>query len=324
MGGDHGPAQTVAGAVEAARQGTEVLAVGDPRAIEAELRKHDAGGLPVRVVPSEGVVGEDDQPALAFKSKRNASIFVATRLVREGKAKAVVSMGSTGATIAAATVLLGTFDGIERGALGGPIIGPAPNTVVIDLGTNVDARPQQLADFAALGAVMARVILGVENPRVAVLSVGAEEGKGNRLVKETTHVLRASGLNFIGNVEASDLPFGCAEVVVCDGFVGNVMIKLTEALGEVISRDVRKRLAGSRDGDELADYIYDLTNRVEAYGGGPLLGVRGVAMAGHGRSRARSIARAIQTARLLVERRFVEEAEEEVARLRAAVGSESA
>ena len=323
MGGDHGPAQTVAGAVEAARSGTDVLVVGDAQAIEAELGKHDAGGLPLRVAPSEGVVGEDEQPARAFKSKPNASIFVATRLVRKGEAKAVVSMGSTGAAIAAATVLLGTFDGIERGALGGPFIGPAPNTVVVDLGTNVDARPQQLADFAALGVVMSRVILDAENPRVAVLSVGAEEGKGNRLVKETTGILKASGLNFIGNVEASDLPFGCAEVVVCDGFVGNVMIKLVEALGDAISRDVRERLAGSRDGEELANHIYDLTNRVEAYGGGPLLGVRGVVMVGHGRSRAGSIARAIQTARMLVERKFVTEEEEEVARLRAAVRSES-
>ena len=324
MGGDHGPAQTVAGAVEAARRGAEVLIVGDARAIEAELGRHDSRGLLLHVIPSDGAVGEHQQPTLAFKSKPNASIFIATRLVRKGEAKAVVSMGSTGAAIAAATMLLGTFDGIERGALGGPVIGPAPNTIVIDLGTNVDARPQQLADFAALGVVMSRVILNAENPRVAVLSVGAEEGKGNRLVKETTSILKASGLNFIGNVEASDLPFGCAEVVVCDGFVGNVIVKLVEALGQAISSDVRERLAGSDIGEELADHIYDLTNRVEAYGGGPLLGVRGVMMVGHGRSQARSIARAIQTARMLVERKFVTEEEEEVARLRAAVQSESA
>ena len=323
MGGDHGPAQTVAGAVDAARSGTEVLLVGDRRAIETELAKLDIERLPLRIVESDGVVSENEHPARAFKSRPNASIFVATRLLRDGEAKAVVSMGSTGASIAAATVLLGTFDGIERAALGGPIIGPSPNTVVIDLGTNVDARPRQLADFAALGTVMARVILDVENPRVAILSVGAEEGKGNRLVKETIGILKASGMNFIGNVEASDLPFGRADVVVCDGFVGNVMLKLTEALGEAISRDVRKRLAGSREGEELADHIYNLTNRIETYGGGPLLGVRGVVIVGHGRSQASSIAKAIQTARTTVERGFVEEAQKEIARLRAAIGVQS-
>ena len=323
MGGDHGPPQTVAGAVEVARRGAQVLVVGDPPAIKAELDKHDVDGLSLRVVASDGVVGEREQPARALISKPNASVFVATRLVKEGEAKAAVSMGSTGATIAAATMLLGTFDGIERGALGGPIIGPAPNTVIIDLGTNMDARPRQLADFAALGVAMARVILEVEDPRVAVLSVGAEEGKGNRLVRETSDLLKTSGLTFIGNVEASDLPFGCAEVVVCNGFVGNVMLKLTEALGAVISRDVRERLADNPNGEDLANHIYNLTNRIEAYGGGPLLGVRGVVIVGHGHSRAGSIARAVETARMTAARGFVREAEEEVARLRAAVRVQS-
>ncbi|MBM3956916.1 MAG: phosphate acyltransferase PlsX [Gemmatimonadetes bacterium] len=322
MGGDHGPVETVAGAVQAARGGARVLLAGNPDLVEAELDRHDVRGLDVRVVPSRGVVGEQERPVRAFAAKPDASILVATRLVKEGEARAVVSMGSTGASIAAATMLLGTFNGIERGALGGPIIGCAPRTVVIDLGTSVDARPRQLADFAALGTVMARVILEVENPRVAVLSVGAEEGKGNRLVKETTAILKASGLNFVGNLEASDLPLGGAEVVVCDGFVGNVMIKLTEALGAALARDVRERLG--RQGEELAERIYDLTNRIEAYGGGPLLGVRGAVIVGHGRSRAASIAKAIHTARMMVERRFVEKAEAEVARLRAAIGTESA
>jgi glycerol-3-phosphate acyltransferase PlsX len=226
-------------------------------------------------------------------------------------------MGSTGASIAAATIFLGTFEGIERAALGGPIIGPSPDTVIIDLGTNVDSRPQQLADFAALGSVMARVIFGVKGPRVAVLSVGAEEGKGNRLAKETAALLKSSNLDFIGNIEASDLPYGRAEVVVCDGFVGNVMLKLIESLGEVISGDVREHLKGVECGDDLADRIYDLTNRLEAYGGGPLLGVRGVVVVGHGRSHANSVAKAIRTARMTVERGFVAEAQKEVARLRA-------
>lgn len=319
MGGDHGPEQTVAAAVEAARDGIEVLVVGDPEAVNPELHRHKAASLPISLVPSDGVVGEHEQPVRALKTRPNASIFVATRLVKEGRADAVVSMGSTGGSIAAATIFLGTFEGIERAALGGPIIGPSPNTVVIDLGTNVDSRPRQLADFAALGTVMARVILGVEGPRVAVLSVGAEEGKGNRLAKETAALLKTSNLNFIGNIEASDLPFGRAEVVLCDGFVGNVMLKLIEALGEVISQDVREHLKDVEGGEELADRIYNLTNRLEAYGGGPLLGVRGVVVVGHGRSQAKSVAKAIRTARMTVQRGFVAEAQKEVARLRAVI-----
>jgi len=322
MGGDHGPPETVAGAVEAARAGgVEVLLTGDPAAIRAELARHAAEDLPLEVVPADGVVAEGEPPVRAFRSKPNASVFMAARLVSEGRARALVSTGSTGATIAAATMLFGTFDGIERGALGGPVIGTAPNMIVIDVGTNVDARPQQLADFAALGTVMARTILDVANPRVGILSVGAEEGKGNRLVRETTEILKVSGLNFVGNVEASDLPHGPAEVVVCDGFVGNVLIKVVESMGDALSCDVRKRLAGTASGDEVADHIYEQTNRIEMYGGGPLLGVRGAVIVGHGRARARSIATAIATARATVVRRFVEEAEEEIARLRAVVGA---
>jgi glycerol-3-phosphate acyltransferase PlsX len=325
MGGDFAPSETVAGAVMAASKGgVAILLVGDPAAVQAELARHSAAAkLPLIPVASEGVVMEGEPPALAFRAKPKASIFVAAGAVKAGKAKALVSMGSTGATIAAATVVFGTMDGIERGALGGPIIGFAPKQVIIDLGTNVDTRPQMFVDFAALGSAMARVVLGAPEPRVAILSVGAEEGKGNRLVKEATDLIKQTSLRFIGNVEGHDLPFGRAEVVICDGFTGNVVMKLTEGLGEVVAREVEKKLGATPQSRELAKHLYDLLNVVEAYGGGPLFGVRGVAIVGHGRARAASVANAIATARLVIEKGYVEAAAAELAKIRSQVKAQA-
>ena len=315
MGGDFAPSEIVTGAVEAVRsEGVPIILVGDKRAIETELNTHSVDNLPIAIVPSDGVVEEGEQPAKAFRTKPKASIFTAVGLVRQGKATAVVSMGSSGATIAAATVLFGTFKGIERATLGGPIIGLSPKTIVIDVGTNVDCRPHQLADFAALGTAMCRIIQGVKDPRVALLSVGAEAGKGNRLVKETTHLLEASNLKFIGNIEASDLPFSRAEVVICDGFVGNVVMKLTEGLGDALS--IHARGLGQKAGEDIADFIYQMTNQVEMFGGGPILGVNGVAIVGHGRAKAIAVRRAVQTAHMCVTTGFVQATLEELARLR--------
>lgn len=324
MGGDFAPAETVAGAVDAAgKGGVSVAITGDRARLEAELARHDgADRLPIKVAPANGVIEEGESPASAFRSKPEASIFVATHLVREGHAKAVVSMGSSGATIAAATVMLGTYDGVERPCLGGPVIGLSPKTVIMDVGTNVDCRPGQLADFAALGAVMSKVVYGVEKPRVALLSIGAEEGKGNRLVKETAELLKSSPLRFIGNVEANHLPFEPAEVVVVDGFTGNVVMKLTEGLGEALSARLREHLADKMDPSEvdaLASQVYELTNPVEFLGGGPLVGVKGISIVGHGKARAFAVSNALRLALRLVESEFVEQGGAALEEMRAAV-----
>ena len=213
MGGDNAPGDVVEGAVEAARQGiAHVTLVGDTEKVEPELAKHETSGLPIAAVPSQGTITEGDQPALALRQKPRASILVATGMVKQGHANASVTMGSTGAAMAAAAVVLGVMEGIDRPALGGPIIGLASRTIVLDLGTNVDCRPAQILSFAVIGDVFARVFWGMDNPRVALLSVGAESGKGNRQVRESTELIAKSGLNFIGNVEANDLPHGRVEV----------------------------------------------------------------------------------------------------------------
>ena len=324
MGGDHAPGEIVAGAVEAARQGgVQVMLVGDPDRVQPELDQHDTRGLPIAAVASEGAILEGEHPAQALRQKPRASILVATGMVKTGKADASVTMGSTGAAMAAATVVLGVIDGIDRPALGGPIIGLAPHTVIIDLGTNVDCRPGQMLSFAVIGDVFARQFWGVERPRVGLLSVGSESGKGNHQVREATELIASSGLNFIGNVEANDLPFDKADVAVCDGFVGNIVMKLTEGLGKGLSDQLRERLAGKLPEEELERLtreVYELNNVAEAWGGGPLFGVNGVSVVGHGRGKAVAVRRAIDTARRVVEIEFVPKLNEELGRVRDRVG----
>ena len=236
MGGDYAPEETVSGAVESARKGVaHVMLVGDPDKVQAELAKHETDGLPISTYPSEGVVVEGDSPATVLRQKRRASILVATNRVKKGEADAVVTMGSTGAAMASAAILLGVIKGIERPALGGPIIGLAPRTAIIDLGTNVDCKPTQLLGFAVIGHVFAQQFWGTKEPRVATLSVGAEAGKGNQLVKDASELISSSSLNFVGNIEANELVDGKVDVAVCDGFVGNVVMKLTEGLGRAMS-----------------------------------------------------------------------------------------
>lgn len=305
MGGDYAPGEVVAGVVAAVREGgLQVGLVGDPEVVAAELARHDAGQLPIMVVPSEGVIEEGEQAALALRRKPRASILVATGLVKKGMADGCVTMGSTGAAMAAAAVVLGMLEGIDRPALGGPIIGLAPRMVVADVGTNVDCRPAQLLNFAVLGGVFASLFWNIEAPRVALLSVGGEVGKGNRQVRETTELFEKTLPNFIGNVEANELLMGRADVVVADGFAGNIVMKLTEGLGAGIADLVSERLKGrlpDEEVEELAREIYEVNNVVEVHGGGPLLGVRGISVVGHGRGKAGSVQRAIGTARRSIE-----------------------
>ena len=309
MGGDNAPSEVVKGAVQFAATGKgQVMLVGDPAILAKELELYDTSTLPIGVVPSEGVIVEGESPALALRQKPRASVIVATGMVKQGLADACVTMGSTGAAMAAAAVVLGLVKGVERPALGGPVLGMSPNTCILDLGTNVDCRPRQLLSFGAMGDIFARTFFGVEQPRVALLSVGAEAGKGNRQVRETTELFEKSGLNFVGNIEANEVPNGMAEVVVCDGFVGNIVMKLTEGLGNQLQQHLRSRLEGKLTEDELNDLleeVYELNNVVETRGGGPLLGVNGVSVVGHGASRANAVERALSTAVLAVEIEFV-------------------
>ena len=309
MGGDHGPTEMVPGAIAAARQWEiEIALVGDPPAIDSELACHDTDGLKLKIVPSKGVIEENQPPALALRQKPEASILVATGLVKKGVAQGLVTMGSTGAAMAAATVVLGTLEGLPRPALGGPIIGLSPHTVVIDVGTNLDCKPTQLLSFAVMGGVFATLFWNIQDPKVALLSVGSEPGKGNKQVRETTELFEKSPINFIGNIEANELPTGKADVVVADGFVGNIVMKLTEGIGSSIAALIAKRLKNNLPDNQIIDLereIYTVNNVVETHGGGPLLGVDGICVIGHGRGKAESVHRAIGTAKTSIEGNLV-------------------
>ena len=320
MGGDNAPSEIVRGAVDAAaRGGVEVLLVGDTEALHSLLPLTMPEGL--SIVPSEGVITEDEHPLETLRAKPRASIAVAAGLVREGIADAYVTMGSTGAAMAAGVVALGCLEGVDRPALGGPFLGLAPRTVLVDLGTSVDSRPSQLLNYGVLGSVLATVFLGIEEPRVALLSVGSEEGKGNRQVREAHRLFRESGLNFIGNVEGVDVPLGRSDVVVCDGFVGNILMKFAEGLGMAVVEYLRNAAgpgAGREEG-ALLEKLSHLTNYAEHVGGGPMLGLNGVAIVGHGRSKAASVTAGIEMARTSLEGDLVGTMSRELARVRSQV-----
>jgi glycerol-3-phosphate acyltransferase PlsX len=321
MGGDYAPGDVVKGAVMAARESKlGIILVGQQGKIKTELAKYDVAGLDIEIVHTDEYLVEGEQPAYALRAKRSASIALATKLVRDGKAQAVFSAGPTGGVIASALMILGMLEGVSKPVLGGPFVGFAPNTVIMDVGGNVDVRPDQLLDFAIVGTVYARTLLNIANPTVGILSIGAEEGKGNELVKTAYPLFKKSGLNFIGNIEGYDIPTGKANVVVCDGFVGNVLVKFYECMGHVTARWLENRLKGKMsEGDikEVCSGLLKMTNAADAAGGGPIWAVNGLAIKAHGRSRADEIARGIAYVKELAEKDIVNALKKELSDIRA-------
>jgi glycerol-3-phosphate acyltransferase PlsX len=319
MGGDYAPGEVIKGVVSAAKEpGMEIILVGPLDTLQTDLAKYDASQLPIECVNADEFVKEGEPPALVLRQKRNASIIVATKLVKNGDADAVVSAGPTGAVVASALTILGNAEGMERPVVGGPMLGFSPNTVIMDFGGNVDCKPYHLLSFAVVGCAYAQKLLNIPNPTVALLSVGSEEGKGNELVKESWPLFKRSGLNFIGNVEGNDIVAGKANVVVCDGFVGNVMLKFLEGLGVAMAKWFKTNLSGKLPDSELNKLKADLLARTvgaDIIGGAPLLGVNGVAMIMHGRSQALQFARAIGQAKVVVESGLVDAVNSELRRI---------
>lgn len=315
MGGDFGPAITVPAAITAIKDfGIKVILVGNPDEINAELSKFPKEiSEKMKVIPSEGIVEEGESPVSAYRNKPNASIFVSAGLVKKGYANGVVSMGSSGATLAAASILFGTMDGIERGSIGGPIIGYSPEMILLDLGSNVDTKAVQLVDFAAIGDQVSKLMFNKENPKIALLSVGSEEGKGNILVKESFELLSKSSLNFVGNIEPEDLFEQKVDVVICDGFVGNILLKTTESLGKKIATEILDK-TGNKD---ISENIFNKTNVIsQSFGGGPIFGINGIAIIGHGSSQVSTIVNAIKTAKLTIENNWVEKQQNAIKKIR--------
>jgi glycerol-3-phosphate acyltransferase PlsX len=303
MGGDHAPHETVQGAVLAASEyPIEVILVGQEEVVRKELAA--AGSIPrnVDVVDAREVVEMDDTALAPLRKKKNSSIRVCANLVAEGRADAFVSAGNTGAAWTSARVVMGMIEGVSRPALAAILPRSDGHTLILDVGANVETKPNHLREFAVMGHFYAQMLFGIEAPRVGLLSIGEEEGKGNELTKETYRVLQETGLNFIGNAEGRDIYNGNADVVVCDGFVGNVVLKASEALGEFVSRTLRQELSRTlsrKIGALFARSAFDdLKKRMDysEYGGAPLLGVKGGCIVCHGRSSAKAIKNAIRVA----------------------------
>ncbi len=300
MGGDRSPATEVEGAVLAVREyNTEVILVGDEKLLRSELHKHNASGLPITICHASQRVEMHESPVSVLRKKKDASIIVAVNLVRDGKVSAVVSAGHSGATMAAALFILGPVKGVERPAIATILPTLEGVAIMLDVGANVDCKPKHLFQFAIMGHAYAVKMLQKENPRIGLLSIGEEDTKGNVLTKETFKYLRNSPLNFIGNVEGNDVYSGSADVIVCDGFTGNVALKISEAvaetMGKLLSREIRKSVIGKIGYLLLKSAFASFKKKVDyaEYGGAPLLGVNGVSIICHGRSNPKAIKNAI-------------------------------
>jgi phosphate acyltransferase len=304
MGGDFAPREVVRGAINyAAANADEVILVGDLPRMQAEVDEYGHGRpASVTFVDAPEVIGMGESPAAALRTKRRSSIRVATDLVREGQADAVVSAGSTGATMAAAVFRLGRIEGIDRPALGAHLVTATGPIMLLDVGANVDSDATNLVHFAVMGSIYAEHVLKVARPRVGLLNIGEEPEKGNALAREANERMREADLNFVGNVEGNDLTAHVADVVVCDGFVGNVVIKFFEGLTGYIFRSLRSdlqqgpvaplALLALKPGFDRLRHRFDY----ERYGGAPLLGVRGISIVTHGRAKARMIEHAMRAA----------------------------
>jgi phosphate acyltransferase len=325
MGSDRAPKPEIEGALQAARQfGIRVLLVGPEPQIKAELDRHRSSSRHLlEIVHASEIIGMSEKAAHAVRSKRDSSMHVGLRLVREGQAAGFVSAGNTGAAMATAKMILGALPGVDRPALAAVFptaLGTA--AILLDVGANVDCKPQNLEQFAVMGETYCRKIFGTKRPRVGLLSIGEEETKGNELTREAFPLLKQLPLNFVGNVEGRDIYGGRVDVIVADGFVGNVALKTSEGVAQLVSSTLKESLRATitrQVGYMLSRSAFtDFKKRLDhtEYGGAPLLGVKGVCIITHGSSNANAIKNALRVAAEFAERDINEKIEKELAALR--------
>jgi glycerol-3-phosphate acyltransferase PlsX len=304
MGGDHAPESEIEGAIQAAAQyGIPIVLVGQEDRVRAFLEKHDTAGLPIEVVHASEVITMDESAATAARKKKDSSIRVAARLMRDGSVAGVVSAGNTGAVMATVKMVLGTLPVVDRPALSTVLpTQKGKPAILLDVGANVDCKPHHLEQFAVMGDIYSRAIFGIRRPRVGLLSIGEEDSKGNELTKEAFKSLKQAPINFIGNVEGRDIFKGEIDVIVCDGFTGNVALKLSEGLIETFATMLRQELEktiAAKVGYILAEKAFRSFRRrldYSEYGGAPLLGINGITIVCHGRSNANAIKNAVRIA----------------------------
>jgi glycerol-3-phosphate acyltransferase PlsX len=320
MGGDNAPTAVVEGAVLAAREyQIEALLVGQQDLVKENLRKFDPGKAKIEVIPASQVVLMDESPAEAIRRKRDSSIAVASRLLKSGDADAMVSAGNTAAALATTRSLLGKLKGLSRPAIAAVIPNAVDVTILLDVGANAGGcRPEHLLQFAIMGGVYSKDVMGKENPRVGLLSVGEEKSKGSSITLNAFPLLAQSSINFVGNVEGKDIVNGTTDVVVCDGFVGNAILKFAEGIAEMIFELIKLELSQSKLaklGFLLAGpALQKLKKRVDysEYGGAPLLGINGACIIGHGKSNAKAIKNAVRVASEFVSHKVNEHIEQSI------------
>jgi glycerol-3-phosphate acyltransferase PlsX len=300
MGGDYAPGAVVEGAVQAARElDCRIILVGRQDVIRAELERLGASGLPIDIVHASEVVEMHESPAAAFRKKKDSSIMAGVELLKNGDADAFVSAGNTGAVMATSLLKLRTIPGISRAPIAIMLPTSKGWSVLLDAGANVDCKPRNLLEFGIMGSIYASFILDKENPVVSMLSIGEEDGKGNDILREASALLKLSSINFTGNIEAKEVYRGNTDVIVCDGFVGNISLKVSESLAEMMEKAMRD-VFSTNWRSKLAyllirPYLAEFKKRVDhsEYGGAPLLGVNGTVIISHGSSKAKSIKNAI-------------------------------
>jgi len=320
MGGDLAPAAAVEGALRAARDyNLEVLLVGRTPVIAPLLEKDGPVPRGIEIVEAPDVVEMHDEPAQAVRRKKGASLVVCAELVREGRAAAMFSAGNTGAAVAVATLRLGRIPGIDRPAIASHLPNSAGWTVLLDAGATKDGEPHYLVQNAVMGTIFVQELLGIANPRVGLVNIGEEEGKGNKLVRDAYPLLRDAPINFIGNVEGPDLFNGRLDVAVCDGFTGNVILKVSEGVAEFVLNQIRSEVEAQPLLKVPAGMLKPAFARIKRRtdygerGGAPLLGVNGVCIIGHGRSNAVAVANAVRTAAEAVRHGIIEKIRDRVA-----------
>ncbi len=313
MGGDHAPQAIVAGAVEAAKEyGVTVSLVGKPDVIEAELKKYKTAGLNLPIVPASQVIEMDDKPAQAVRTKPDSSMVVGCKMVKRGEVHAFVSAGNTGGAMTAGILHVGRIRGILRPALIGPFPTVKGVTLILDMGANADVRPEHMQQFAVMGQMYSQAIMGIEHPSVRILSNGEEAGKGNQLVIASSKLLEHTpGLNFQGNIESKDVPKGLADVVVTDGFTGNIFVKTAETtaslMNAVITEEIKKNPIAVLGALMAKGSLKRVRVRMDDshYGGAVLLGLSGLVIVAHGRSNPFAIRHAIRVAKQAIEQDLI-------------------
>jgi len=308
VGGDHGPAPCVEGALQVVKEcDVEVILVGDEAILKQECQRQSGHDPRLSIRHASQVVEMHESPAAVARKKRDSSIWVATELVKSGEAGAVVSPGNTGASMVASFFILGLIKGVERPAIATSLPTLSGEAIMLDVGANVDCTATHLEQFALMGNEYGKHLLGKPNPRVGLLSIGEEDSKGNEVTKEAFKLLKASSMNFVGNVEGRDVYSGIADIVVCDGFIGNVALKISEGVAEMIKRLLLREISGHFFGrlayPLIAGPLANLKRKIDyaEFGGAPLLGVNGVTMICHGRSSAKAIKNAIRRAKGMAE-----------------------